>query len=189
MWWEPLLGAVVGSAATAGATLVISAYLNRQRENREALNALQVVSTELEENQGRIHKLGIPKESPGACIQLDRYSPECLTLGDWEKSKSTLAVIALRDKALWESIRAIYGDIFEAKRSSRFKPAEDQTPEEVERSKRDMAVWLEDIEARLTVLKPQLRKLEQELRDELGLPYFLSSPLRRQLPAASLGDA
>jgi hypothetical protein len=166
MWWEPLLGAVVGSAATAGATLAISAYLNRQRENRDALNALQVVSTELEENQNRINKLDIGNELPCTTrIKLDLYSSEYLTLGDWEKNKSTLAVIALRDKTLWDEIRAIYGDVFEAKRKNI--------------KSEDLEQWLKDLEGRLKMLKPKLRGLEQELRDELGLLYFIASPFRR----------
>jgi hypothetical protein len=177
MWWEPLLGAVAGSGATAGATLVISAYLNRQRENREALVALQVVRTELEENQSRIDELDIGNKSPDITYsKIGLYTPDYLTLGDWQKNKSTVAVIALRDKALWDEIREIYRKVFEANR--------DKEPNR--ENMREFVQWLTELADKFEQIKPKLKKREQKLAKEMGLPYFITSPLRRLLAKTCL---
>ena len=110
-----VIGAVIASIATAGATWWVSIRLDRQRENRQLSAAVGVVSAEIKENVRRLARAN--------CDLKD------LTMGDWGKNKATLAALALRaNDHLWERVVELYGEIFEAQQGR----AEPPTPEHLQ---------------------------------------------------------
>jgi hypothetical protein len=153
MFLELALAAVAGAGATVGGTWWVSVLLNRQREEREVLNALRVVSTELEENNDRIKKLPLRQQPPSPDLQCELH----LTLGDWANNKGALAVLAIHNEHLWESVRKVYGEIYEAKRGK--VPKSDKG--------NDLEEWLIDLTGRLDELTPLLKRQLKVLSDKL----------------------
>jgi hypothetical protein len=97
-----LLGAVLGALFTVGGTWWVSVRLDRQRANRELVNAIGIVSTELEENRRRI--------SDGGDAETLRHR---LTLGDWAGSKAAFVGLAVRREELWAGVVNVYRVIYE----------------------------------------------------------------------------
>jgi hypothetical protein len=106
-----VVGAGLGAALTAGATWWVSVRLDRQREHRRLIAAIDVVTAELTENGLRIER--------GA-------EPTDMTFGDWSTSKASLAGLALRDTDLWTSVVEAYGRIYEWQKG---RGAEPPSPE------------------------------------------------------------
>jgi hypothetical protein len=88
-----VVGAVLAAWGTAWGTWWVSRYLDRQREARNLVGAIRVISNELRDNAQRI---GV----------------EELTIGDWNAMKAPFAGLALRDEPLWREVVDAYGQIF-----------------------------------------------------------------------------
>jgi hypothetical protein len=102
-----VIGAAVGAIFTAGGTLFVSTRLDRLREHRQLIGAIEIVRAELEENRTRI---ATAQRTSGSG---DKAKGD-LTLSDWDKNKGAAAGLALRNKQLWKELLDVHGEIYEA---------------------------------------------------------------------------
>lgn len=105
-----VVGAAVGAIFTAGATWFVSTRLDRLREYRQLIGALEIVRAELEENKTRI---ATAQRTTGSA---DNAKGD-LTLSDWDKNKGAAAGLTLRNNQLWEELLRVHGEIYEANSS------------------------------------------------------------------------
>jgi len=99
-----LAGVVVGAALT----LFGSLYLESRRNRHRLSISIEIVVTELEENQRRLTANDEP------------------TLGDWEQNKGSLAQLALKDPDLWKDLAKSYGQIYGAITGNEDPPRPDE---------------------------------------------------------------
>jgi hypothetical protein len=95
-----VIGALVAGAGTALGTRWVSGQLDRQREWRNVVGAMRVVSRELGENAGRIEEKG-------------ENLRHRLSIGDWDTMKSAFAGLAALNRDLWTEVSHAYGHIYE----------------------------------------------------------------------------
>jgi hypothetical protein len=96
----PVAGALVGVGGTVTATRWVSGQLDRQREWRNVVGAMRVVSRELGENAARI-------EGKGENLR------HRLSIGDWDTMKSPFAGLAALNRDLWTEVSDAYGHVHE----------------------------------------------------------------------------
>jgi hypothetical protein len=103
-----VIGAGVGALFTVFGTWGVTVLLDRQRENRQLINAIGIICAELQENADRLASGKVPAQ---------------LTLGDWKQIKPILAGLGLRpDSAThWKRALHIYRTIYEAQRGGNGK--------------------------------------------------------------------
>jgi predicted nuclease with TOPRIM domain len=95
---------LIGVAVGALLALLSSIGLESRRSRQRLLSAIEVVITELDEDQGRLRTKGR------------------LTLGDWEQNKETLSQLAVKRPRLWEMLARTYGKMYESKRWAEQEP-------------------------------------------------------------------
>ena len=93
---------MVGALVTAGGTWWVSVRLDRQRDHRNLITAIGILSAELEDNRQRI-------SDRNNRVPLEKR----VTIGDWNAMKGPFAGLWLRDKELWQAVVNTYGLIFE----------------------------------------------------------------------------